>query len=483
MAVNKQDNTAKIIKHRNLPGINVGIIIFMIIFLYIVFSVYSYVTRDQVRYYEVLEGNIVRQEQYNGIAIREEEAVNAVTSGYIHYYIQEGKRVAVGSDVYTVDETGALEAYLKDHPELTEELSTEQLTDIRYRLSQFAQSFKDSDFSALYNTKFSLDATALEYSSISNAQDLDSVLNELGINYSQISSDKAGVVSYAIDGYEGITADSVTKEMFTMSGYKVNITTPGALVEGDTPAYKIITSPNWSLVFQIDDAFKEKYHDVRNVQVHFTEKDLYSNATLDIFTGSDGGEYGQLSFNELMEEFCGERFIQFELATNNKKGLKIPLSAITEKDFFIIPKDFMVTNPDGTTGFNRQIVSGDGSGMTTEFVESDIYRIDEQYCYITVPDSTDTDTTALKLNDFILRPGAESSAGADVSNTYHIGPVKSLQGVYNINRGFCVFRQIVPIEQNNEYMIVEKNTDYGISVYDHIVMDASLVVDGQLVYQ
>jgi len=483
MAANKQDNTAKITKHGSLPGINVGMIIFMIIFLYIVFSVYSYITRDQVRYYEVLEGNIVRQEQYSGIAIREEEAINAVSSGYIHYYIQEGKRVAVGSDVYTVDETGALEAYLKDHPELTEEMSSEQITDIRYRLSQFSQSFRDSDFSALYNTKFSLDAAALEYSSISNAQDLNTVLNQLGINYAQISSDKAGVVSYAIDGYEGITPDAINSETFTMSGYKVNITTPGALVEGGTPVYKIITSPNWSIVFPVDDAIKEKYHDVHSVQVHFTEKDIVTNGKLEIYTGSDGNDYGQLSFNELMEEFCDERFIQFELASNNKKGLKIPLSSITEKDFFIIPKDFMVTNADGTTGFNRQIVSGDGSSMTTEFVESDIYRIDEQYCYITVPDATDTDTTDLKLNDFIVRPGAEGSAGTDVSNTYHVGPVKSLQGVYNINRGFCVFRQIVPIEQNNEYMIVEKNTDYGISVYDHIVMDASLVTDGQLVYQ
>ncbi len=481
MAVNKQDNTSNIIKKNNLPGINVGNIIFLIIFLYIVFSVYSYASRDQVRYYEVLEGSIVRQEQYTGIAIREETAVDATSSGYIHYYIQEGKRVAVGSDVYTVDETGALETYLKDHPELTEEMSKEQINDIRYRLSQFSQSFKNNDYSALYDTKFSIDATALEYSSISNAQDLNEVLNQLGINYVKVTSEKAGVVSYAVDGYEDITPDAVTRDIFTMSGYKVNITTPGALVEGGAPVYKLITSPKWNIVFPVDDTFKEKYQDIHSVQVHFTEKDVVTGASLDIYTAADGNDYGELSFNELMEEFCDERFIQFELAANNKRGLKIPLSSITEKDFFIIPKDFMVTGSDGTTGFNRQIVSGDGTGMTSEFVETDIYRIDDQYCYITVPDTSDT--TDLKLNDFIIRSGAEAGGSADASNTYHVGPVKSLQGVYNINRGFCIFRQIVPIEQNNEYMIVEKNTDYGISVYDHIVMDASLVYDGQLVYQ
>ncbi len=101
-------DTSNVIKHNNLPKINVGMVIFVIISLYIVFSVYSYIKRDQIRYYEVLEGSIVRQEQYTGVALREEEAVDAVSSGYIHYYIQDGKRVAVGSAVYTVDETGSL---------------------------------------------------------------------------------------------------------------------------------------------------------------------------------------------------------------------------------------------------------------------------------------------------------------------------------------------------------------------------------------
>ena len=474
-------DTSNVIKHNNLPKINVGMVIFVIISLYIVFSVYSYIKRDQIRYYEVLEGSIVRQEQYSGVALREEEAVDAVSSGYIHYYIQDGKRVAVGSAVYTVDETGSLESYLKEHPELTQELSSEQVADIRYKLSDFSQSFKNINYSDLYNTKISLDAATLEYSSISSTQDLDSVLSQLGINYSRISADKAGVVSYSIDGYENLTPDAVTEDMFLMNGYKMNITKPGDLVEGGVPVYKLITSSNWSIIFPLDDEIKEKYQNMHKVKVHFTDKDLYTNAVLDVYTASDGHEYGQLSLNELMEEFCDERFIRFEIVTSDRRGLKIPLSSITGKDFFIVPRDFMVTNEDGTTGFYRQTISADGTGTNVEFVESDIYRLDQQYCYITIPEKTDTND--LKLNDFIVRPGVQGSQNADVSNTYHVGPVKTLQGVYNINRGFCVFRQIIPIEQNNEYAIVEKNTDYGISVYDHIVMDASLVYEGQLIYQ
>lgn len=477
MAVNKQD-TSNVIKQNILPRFNVGMMIFLVIFLYIVFSVYSFFSRDQIRYYEVPDGSIVRQEQYTGVAIRMEEAVNAVASGYIHYFIQDSKRVAVGTDVYTVDDTGALESYLKDHPELTKEMSSEQVADIRYRLSQFSQTFKNSNYSYLYDTKFSLDATALEYSTLSDAQDLNAVLNQLGINYSQISADKAGVVSYSVDGYEGLTPESVTEKVFSLNGYKMNITKPGALIEGGTPVYKLITSSNWFIVFPVDADTKEKYQDIHKVKVHFIEKNISADASLDIYTASDGNNYGRLSLNEFVEQFCNERYIQFDIVINNKRGLKIPLTAITEKDFFIIPKDFMVTSPEGATGFMRQTMAEDGSGTTTEFVESEIYRRDEQYCYVTVTDSNDK--RGVKLNDFVVRPDVVAGGTAD---TYHVGPVKTLQGVYNINKGYCVFRQIVPIEQNNEYMIVEKNTDYGIAVYDHIVMNASLVSEGQLVYQ
>ena len=468
-------------KYRRPFQFNVGMIIFAIIFLYIVFSVYSYVSRDQIRYYEVQKGGIVREQQYTGIAIRQEQAVNATSSGYVHYYIQDGRRVAVGSDVYTIDETGALQSYLKEHPELTTEMSSEQISDIRYRLSQFSQSFKNSNFSSLYNTKYSLDASALEYSSVANAQDLDEVLQKLGINYVRVSADQAGVVSYAIDGYESLTSDQVTSDLFTMNGYKRNITKPGALMESGQPIYKLISSEEWSLVFPVDEENKAKYQDIKKVKVHFTESDLTVNAKIHIVTGKDGNSYGQLDFTELMEQFCDERFIQFNIVTNDQKGLKIPVTAVTEKDFYIVPKAYKTTGPEGNTGFYRETVAQDGSGTSTEFVPTDIYRIDDQYCYLSIPD--ENDSTSIRTNNILVRPEGVASGQLDSTTTYPVGPVKSLKGVYNINRGYCIFRQIVPIEQNNEYIIVEENTDYGISVYDHIVLNAALVKDGQLVYQ
>ena len=52
---------------------------------------------------------------------------------------------------------------------------------------------------------------------------------------------------------------------------------------------------------------------------------------------------------------------------------------------------------------------------------------------------------------------------------------QTVQGVYNINRGYAVFRRIEILSSNDEYYTIKKGTDYGLSVYDHIVLDANAV--------
>ena len=64
-----------------------------------------------------------------------------------------------------------------------------------------------------------------------------------------------------------------------------------------------------------------------------------------------------------------------------------------------------------------------------------------------------------------------------------MGPTASLTGVYNINKGYAVFKQISELANSGEYYIIEKGTSYGLSVYDHIVLDAATVSEGQIVYQ
>ena len=55
--------------------------------------------------------------------------------------------------------------------------------------------------------------------------------------------------------------------------------------------------------------------------------------------------------------------------------------------------------------------------------------------------------------------------------------------VYNINKGYADFKEIIILYQNDEYSIVESNTRYGLNCYDYIALDASTVVDNQFIYE
>ena len=81
----------------------------------------------------------------------------------------------------------------------------------------------------------------------------------------------------------------------------------------------------------------------------------------------------------------------------------------------------------------------------------------------------------MRIGDDIIKP--------ESSEKYTLSKRGSLKGVYNINKGYADFKQINILYQNEEYSIVKSNTQYGLNVYDYIVLDATTVMDDELVYE
>ena len=70
----------------------------------------------------------------------------------------------------------------------------------------------------------------------------------------------------------------------------------------------------------------------------------------------------------------------------------------------------------------------------------------------------------------------------DSSDKFAVGQKGSLQGVYNINKGYTQFRQISILAQNEEYTLVEEGTGYGSDKsYDRIVLNGSTVSEDQII--
>lgn len=83
------------------------------------------------------------------------------------------------------------------------------------------------------------------------------------------------------------------------------------------------------------------------------------------------------------------------------------------------------------------------------------------------------DSTFLDAGDILYK--------RDGQETFTVSKRASLTGVYNMNKGYADFKQIIILYQNDEYAIVKSNTKYGLSVYDYIVLNAESVSDDQFI--
>ncbi len=462
----RQQKQKKPIKYRKPLNLNIGMILFGAIFVYVVYCVISYIQSDPIRPYEVQEGSLSTNTTYKAVALRSETVVTTDTAGYMNYYLREGERVRKGSMVCTVDETGKLNEYMENLNLGESKLSNEELNDFRNEIVNFMHSFDAQNFSLAYDFKYSIEGTVLRLAN-SNMLEYLNQMDSSGV-IKTCTAPETGIVAYWTDGYETLTADQVTADVFNEENYTKNQLVGTELAAVGDPAYKLSTDENWCVVFPVDEETGQALSEKGYIKVRFLKNQYESWGAVTLLHNSDGA-YIKLSFTNSMLTYVSERFLEIELILSDQTGLKIPLSAIAERTFFLIPEDFVIQEGDnGESGVMRQTYLEDGT-LSSEFVEASIYSFDEdtgQY-YL--------DTSVLEMGNILLK--------LDSQETYTVSSQASLIGVYNMNKGYADFREINILAQNAEYALVQPNTKYGLNVYDNIVLDAASVKADQFIYQ
>ena len=244
---------------------------------------------------------------------------------------------------------------------------------------------------------------------------------------------------------------------------KNNLKSNNKVAIGD-PLYKLITSEQWNLVFEIDESLSQLMKDDTVVRVRFKADETTSWATYEI-RNINGQKYMILTFNNSMIRYASMRFLDIELILDKQDGLKISNDSIVEKEFYKVPQNLFIKGGNSNS-LGILVYTTDDKGETVQkFIATDIYDSDDENYYI----SEEEVTAGTKI---------ANPTGGD---SYIISDSKTLQGVYNINKGYAVFRVINILYQNEEYTIVAKNTPYGISLYDHIALDGSSCEEGQII--
>ena len=442
---------------RFFSSLNVGTLLFGLILVYILITLIFYLTQEHVTGYEVVRGTISGNYRYRAIALKDEEIETAKESGNLTYYAREGSKANVGMMVCAV---GGIGASQNQDTSVVTDLSDADMKEAKDEMSIFAINFDRNVFSDVYDFKSDMQGVILQSTIDENAGDYVSGSYEAPV---------PGFVVYSTDGLEGLTADQLSEDKFDQSSYTRNNLRLRSTVSAGDPLYKLVTNDTWSVCFPVNERLKTDLEGITKISIRFLKDNISFSAPLELVPGRDG-TYGKITLKSSLVRYVTDRYLDIELILNRRKGLKIPVSAITEKVFVRIPEEYVTENEStqNEVFLIRETFAKDGSSSTSNVTATVYSRNREKGYYLINPG-------LFEVGDYVVMPGT--------SRKYQISDdvFETIQGVYNINKGYTIFREVNIIDENEEFCIVDPSNVYGLSAHDRIVLDASQVDSDEII--
>lgn len=453
---------SNILKFRKRKQLNIGIIIFGIIFIYLVATVIMYITAPKITVYEVRQGSILKDNAYTGLVLRDEFVVNAEESGYINYYAQDASKVKVGSNVYILSDQELNFNMVSNETLEMNDIVEKNLT---MQVQKFNKNFHTDNFDDLYSLQREFEKELNDLSSDTIHSQINELVGQANSSVRVFKTSDDGVVAFTMDGMESLTEETASISDLDKSDYHKVQYTNNSMIQKDDKAYKIITSDKWSLMVELTDETAQILAEKKYVKVNFTKDNQQMWAGFRI-EEKEGHHIAYLSFNDSMVRYANERYLDIELILEDETGLKIPKTAETEKDFYVIPKSY-ITQGGNSSNDGILVQSRNDKGETiTEFREATIYYEADEFVYL--------DPSEFEDGTLVLMP--------DSNDTYLMSGKKTLKGVFCINKGYAVFKQIHILCESDSYYIVEEGNSYGLSNYDHIALDSSNIKENDVVF-
>lgn len=448
---------------------NIGVILFGVIFIYLVITVLAYLTGRHVSIYEVREGSILKDTAYTGIVLREETVVTSDAEGYINYFAMESSKVGKKTNIYTLSpDKLELDSMGIETDEVSEETAQTELTAedqsfILQKAQAFSDSFRPEQYSDIYSFKNSVTDVVQTNSTQSRQAKINSLLQNGTEGIAIYPAQTDGIVVYSIDGYENLTLDQVTEDIIAKADYEsVDLTNDMKVYAGDA-VYKLITSDIWTIAVELDDGMAKELEDKEYVRVRFSKDNETTWASFSLYN-TKNSNLGFFTFDHSMIRYATERFLDIELILEDENGLKIPKSAVTKKEFYTIPQDYLTRG--GNSNETGVLVQGRRDSVEFEPVTVYYRDIDTDMAYI--------DVNSFKKETVLVKP--------DSGDAYTLKDKASLSGVYNVNKGYAIFRQVNILCESEEYYIISNGNDYGLSNYDHIALDSDTVRENEIVF-
>lgn len=446
---------------------NIGMIVFLVIFIYVMINIVSFFIKKKLTVYRVTKDEMTTTFSFTGIALRDEKLLKASQNGYITYYVEEGKRVRKSGTLYILDKDGKVQETFADQAEaLRGKGETLDDEEIQKKVTEFQFIYSDGSFSDVYDLKYDLKNTILNLNEDSMKEVIDAVSKKLGEDaFHTETSPASGAAAFYSDSFDGKTADDITDADFDQENYRAVRYNSSDQVKKGNVVCRVTNSENWTVVVPLEKSQYDFLQDKDSVTVKFQSDQ--EKTTADLKVKKKGNSYfGYLSLDDYVVRYLDERYLDIDITLDSHEGLKIPNSAVVKKKFYQVPAEYISKGNDGKEeGFSVRTTDDKGE-VKVEQKNFTIYKKIKKYCYLD-PEEVGEDVVLQSM---------------DSDDTYLVEKTKTLEGVYCTNQGYADFRLIEKTAQKDDYCIVEENTDHGISLYDFIVLDSSTIKENQIIY-
>ena len=256
----------------------------------------------------------------------------------------------------------------------------------------------------------------------------------------------------------------VTADMFENAPEIKNLRSPGLITSAD-PVYRICEDENWSIVCKVTEDFYVDNVGTREAMVLIGNKSTPVNVTTTPYS-IDGDYFVEIKLNTYMSEFIDDRLLSVRFINDRDAGLKIPVSSVVQKDYYLVPINMFVEDREHNIMLLKKETADPNTGeIYLVNVYPTKYYSDGYYAYI--------DPQYVSDGDVINNP--------DTGNRLRVSTMNSLDGVYNVNKGYYQFVRIERLETGSDYIIINPSTPDGIREYDHIALDGSKGTDSMLI--
>ena len=410
---------------------------------------------------------------HKGIILRNEVTVESPAKGYLSYYTMNGEWVSKERLICSVDQNGNVEEKLRmlfyGHSTLTQSARQK----IQAAIRNAVESYDNLNFDTVFRAKGDVEASVLN-ALINESGDLSSKL--VGMSYVPCYSGETGFFMNWFDGLENAAAENLDSSVFLTENYSRTELRGGNVVNEGEPVYKLAPDNRFTLSFLMSDAEIASYGTKKTLSVRM-EDGLELTGSFSLKKTADGKNLGVLTFLKYGGNYLSERFRSFRILDKSVSGFKIPESSIVTKSFFVVPERFVSQGGGG----NQWGVSTKNADGSTVFHPATVYFRDTTE---NAPNFIIGEGVAYVMGED-LYAGMEIQSSGDLAETMKLGVKASVEGCFQVNNGYCIFKPIVRIQNSidTSYVIVSDRVKGSLKSYDRIVLYGEGHEENEIIFE